>query len=104
MYAVIESGNKQYKVEKGNVIDIELIEAKPESEIKLEKVLLFSDGDKIEIGQPYLKSAHVSAKVVGDYKDDKVTTFKYKHKTNYHRTIGHRQNYTRIEITGIHVK
>jgi large subunit ribosomal protein L21 len=102
MYAVIESGNKQYKVSKKDVIDVELLGVKPEAEVKLDRVLLISDGKKdVRVGTPYLKGAHVTAKVVGNVKDDKVTSFKYKNKTNYHRMIGHRQNFTRIEITDI---
>ena len=104
MYAIIESGNKQYKVKKNDLIDIELCGAAPDGELKLDRVLLFSDGSKVEIGTPYIKGAHVTAKVIGDFKDKKVTTFKYKNKINYHRTIGHRQNYTRLEIKDIHVK
>jgi len=65
-------------------------------------VLLISDGKKdIQVGAPYVKGIHVTAKVLGNNKDDKVTTFKYKNKTGYHRTIGHRQNYTRIQIKDI---
>ena len=64
-------------------------------------MLLFTDGGAVEIGTPYVKGAHVTAKVIGDLKDDKVTTFRYKHKVNYHRTIGHRQNYTRLKIEDI---
>lgn len=102
MYAVIESGNKQYKVSEKDVVDLELLEAKPESEVKLDRVLLVSNGkDDIKVGTPYLKGAHVTGKVVSELKDDKVTTYKYKNKTNYHRTIGHRQRYTRVQITGI---
>jgi len=103
MYAVISSGNKQYKVKKDDIIDLELLEPSKD-ELKLDKVLFYSDGKKAEIGTPYLKDVHVSAKVIGNVKDKKVTTFKYKHKVNYHRTIGHRQNYTRVQITGIHAK
>jgi large subunit ribosomal protein L21 len=96
MYAVIETGGKQYKVQKGDILDIELIDAK--RSVTFDKVLLVSDNGKVEIGTPYVKGTKVSAKVLGNNKDKKVTSFKYKNKTNYHRTIGHRQNYTRIEI------
>jgi large subunit ribosomal protein L21 len=96
MYAIIESGSKQYKVSKGDVIEVELLEAK--QHITFDKVLLVSDNGKTEVGTPYVKGAKVSAKVLGTGKDDKVTTFKYKNKINYHRTIGHRQPYTRLEI------
>ncbi len=96
MYAIIETGAKQYKVSPGDVIDVELLDNK--TSVTFSEVLLLADGEKIEIGTPYLKGAKVSAKVLGVNKDDKVTSFKYKHKVNYHRTIGHRQNYTRVQI------
>jgi len=101
MYSIIESGSKQYKVGKGDVIDIELIGAEPNKEVKFDKVLMVSEGKDIHIGTPYIKGAHVTAKVMGNVKDKKVTSFKYKNKTGYHRTIGHRQNYTRVQIKEI---
>jgi large subunit ribosomal protein L21 len=99
MYAIIETGGKQYKVSPGDILDVELLENK--DTVTFSNVLLFADGGTIEIGTPYLKDAKVTAKVMGNNKDDKVTTFKYRHKVNYHRTIGHRQNYTRVEIEEI---
>lgn len=96
MYAIIETGGKQYKVSQGDVIEIELIEAK--QHITFDRVLLISDNGKTEIGTPHVKGAKVSAKILGTGKDKKVTTFKYKNKINYHRTIGHRQPFTRVEI------
>lgn len=99
MYAIIETGGKQYKVSKGDAIEVELLEAK--QHITFDKVLLFSDNGKVEIGTPYVKGAKVGAKVLENGKDKKVTTFKFKNKTNYHRTIGHRQPYTKLEIEKI---
>ena len=99
MYAVIQTGGKQYKVNPGEILDVELLENK--QSITFDQVLLFADGGKIEVGTPYLKGTKVTAKVLGNNKDDKVTTFKYKNKINYHRTIGHRQNYTRVQIEEI---
>lgn len=96
MYAIIETGGKQYRVSKGDIFEVELLDAK--SSVTFDKVLLLGDNDKLEIGTPYVKGAKVSAKVVGEGKDPKVTTFKYKNKTNYHRKIGHRQPFTRIQI------
>ncbi len=96
MYAIIESGSKQYKVKEGDIIDVELMEAK--RHVTFDKVLFISDNGKTEVGTPYLKGVKVSAKVLGTGKDDKVTTFKYKNKINYHRTIGHRQPYLRVQI------
>ena len=99
MYAIIETGGKQYRVSPGDVMDVELLENK--ESVTFTNVLLFADGGTVEIGTPYLKDTKVSAKVLGDNKDDKVITFKYRNKVNYHRTIGHRQNYTRVEIEEI---
>ena len=100
MYAIIESGNKQYKVTKDDVIDVELLDAK--RQVTFDKVLLFSDNGNTEVGTPYVKGAKVVAKVLEPMiKDDKVTTFKYKNKINYHRTIGHRQQYTRLQVTEV---
>lgn len=99
MYAVIETGGKQYRVSPGDILDVELLEN--EKSVTFGNVLLLADGEKVEIGTPYVKDANVAAKVLGTNKDDKVTTFKYKNKINYHRTIGHRQNYTRIQIEEI---
>ncbi len=96
MYAIIETGSKQYKVKKGDIIEVELLDAK--RSLTFDKVLLISDKGKTEVGAPYLKGAKVSAKVLGTNKDKKVTAFKYKNKINYHRTIGHRQPYTRVQI------
>jgi large subunit ribosomal protein L21 len=99
MYAIIETGGKQYKVSPGDILDVELLDNK--ESVTFKNVLFFADGGKIEIGTPYLKDAKVSAKVLGNNKADKVTTFKYRNKVNYHRTIGHRQNHTRVQIEEI---
>jgi large subunit ribosomal protein L21 len=99
MYAVIETGSKQYKVSNGDILDVELLDN--QESVTFNNILLLADGEKVEVGTPYIKGAKVSAKVLGVNKDDKVTTFKYKNKINYHRTIGHRQNYTRIQIEEI---
>ncbi|MFH1541688.1 MAG: 50S ribosomal protein L21 [bacterium] len=98
MYAIIETGSKQYKVKQGDVIDVELLDAK--RSLSFDHVLLIGHDDgNIEIGMPYIKGAKVSAKVlIADGQDKKVTTIKYKNKTNYHRTKGHRQRFTRVEI------
>ncbi len=96
MFAIIETGGKQYKVTEGDVLEVELLEA--QRHVTFDKVLLISDDGKTEIGTPHVKGAKVSAKVLGTGKDKKVTTFKYKNKINYHRTIGHRQPFTRVEI------
>ena len=102
MFAVIQTGGKQYKVEKGTVLDIELLSGKKEGDaVSFDKVLLLSKKGAIEVGAPYIKDASVEGKVLGLNKDDKVTSFKFKRKTNYHRTIGHRQRYARVKIESI---
>jgi|SRR3989339_1073303 len=99
MYAIIETGGKQYKVSQGDTLKVELLENS--KSVTFKNVLMFVDGDRIEVGTPYLKDARVAAKVLGNGKSDKVTTFKYHNKVNYHRTIGHRQNYTQVQIEEI---
>ena len=99
MYAIIETGNKQYKIKEGDVIEVELLDAK--RSLTFDKVLFLSDGEKVEVGTPFVKEAKVSAKILGTGKDKKVTSFKYKNKINYHRTIGHRQKFTKLEITEV---
>jgi len=102
MFAIIQTGGKQYKVEKGTELDVELLSGKKEGDaVSFDKVLLLSKKDDIEVGAPYIKDATVEGKILKLYKDKKVTTFKFKRKTNYHRTIGHRQNYARIKIEDI---
>jgi large subunit ribosomal protein L21 len=98
MYAVIETGNKQYRVVKGDEIDVELLGKKPEEAISFDHVLMIADGDKVQVGMPYVAGAKVLGKIMGDIREKKVTTFKYKHKTNYHRTKGHKQPLTRVKI------
>lgn len=99
MYAIIETGGKQYKVTPGDTFEVELLGA--EGDVKFDKVLLIADDSQFLVGTPYVKGASVSAKVIATGKDKKVTTFKYRHKTNYHRTIGHRQRFDRVQIEGI---
>jgi len=102
MFAIIQTGGKQYRVEKGTELDVELLEGKKAGDaVTFDKVLLLSKKGAVEVGTPYIKDAHVAGKVMSIGKDSKVVAFKFKRKTNYHRTIGHRQNYTRIKIESI---
>ena len=101
MYAVIETGGKQYRVEKGDTIDVELLGEKKDKKVELSQVILVSKQGKVEIGKPFVKGAKVHAKVLDDIKDKKVVCFKYKSKKNYRRTLGHRQKYSRIQIEKI---
>lgn len=105
IYAIIESGNKQYKIEKGSVIDVELLDVEKDAKINLDRVLLVADEGKVHIGTPYLKNAKVNCSVVdGERKDIKVVIFKYKSKSNYHKKTGHRQRYSRLLVEDIAVK
>ena len=101
MYAVIETGGKQYKVEKGDTIKIELFDA--EKDITFSNVLLVVDDGKVEIGTPYVAQAKVKAKVIEHGKADKVIVFKYKNKINYRRKRGHRQPFTKVQIEDIKI-
>ena len=100
MYAIIETGGKQVRVEVGQQIYVEKLEAEVESSVTFDKVLLV--GDKAtKVGTPYVEGAKVVAKVVKQGKSKKIRVYKYKSKANYHKTIGHRQPYTCLVIESI---
>ena len=101
MYAIIESCGRQYKVTKGDVVFFEKLDVEEGKKVNFDKVVLISDGKKIEVGVPYLKGVKVEGKVVSHGKGKKIIVYKYKAKKNYRRTQGHRQPYTKVEITGI---
>ena len=100
MYAIIETGGKQIRVSVGEKIYVEKLEAKENDVINFNKVLLVSD-KKAKVGTPYLEGASVKAKVVKQGLSKKLRVFKYKAKTNEHKTIGHRQPYTCLVIEAI---
>ena len=99
MYAIIRTGGKQAKVHEGDVIDVERLHA--EGEVTFVPLLVVDDKGKVFSGRDQLKTAKVTAKVVGESAGDKVDMFKYKAKTGYRRRGGHRQKYTTIEVTKI---
>ena len=101
MYAIIESCGKQYKVTEGDIVFFEKLEAEEGKKVTFDKVVLTSDGEKIEIGNPYVKGVKVEGKVVSHGKAKKIIVFKMKPKKNYRRKQGHRQPYTKVEITAI---
>ncbi len=101
MYAVIETGGKQYRVAPGDVIEIEKLDVSAGAEVALERVLMVSDGEHVKIGTPMLTGAKVTAKVKSHGRGDKIRIFKLRRRKNYRRTQGHRQHYTEIEIIGI---
>ena len=101
MYAIIEACGKQYKVTKGDVVFFEKLDAEEGKKVTFDKVVLVSDDQKIEVGNPYVKGIKVEGKVVAHGKGKKIVVFKYKAKKNYKRKQGHRQPYTKVEITAI---
>jgi len=102
MYAVIESGGKQYRVTPGDVVQLELLEAQPGGEVVFDKVL-FLGGESITIGTPIIAGATVVAEVVEHGKGDKVMIGKYRKRKTYNRLRGHRQNFTAVKIKEIKV-
>lgn len=101
MYAVIETGGKQYKVSEGDVIFVEKLEAEAGETVKIDKVLAVANGEDIKVGAPYVDGAEVEASVVKNGKEKKIIVYKYKPKKGYHKKQGHRQPYTKLEIKKI---
>ena len=101
MYAIIESCGRQYKVSEGDVVFFEKLDVEEGKKITFDHVVLVSDDKKVEVGSPYVKGVKVEGKVVAHGKHKKILVYKYKAKKNYRRTQGHRQPYTKIEITKI---
>lgn len=101
MYAIVETGGKQYKVAVGDTIDVERLPAQAGDKVELDRVLMVQDGDKSKIGNPLIKGAKVVATVVGPIKGPKIRILKYKSGNRYRRTSGHRQNYTRLSVDKI---
>lgn len=100
MYAVIQTGGKQYRVETNEIIKVEKLDAKVGDKIKFD-ALLISDGENTVVGTPVVKDAVVEAEVLGQGKEDKVVVFKYKPKKNVRTKQGHRQPYTEVKILSI---
>ncbi len=105
MYAVIRTGAKQYRVQPGDVIEVELLEGEKGKDIALEDVLLVADGDKIQVGKPNVAGARVTAEVVEeDKKGKKVIAFKFRRRERYHRKRGVRAHHTVLKIKEILAK
>ena len=101
MYAIIESCGRQYKVAEGDVVFFEKLDVEEGKKVTFDKVVLVSEDKKVEVGAPYVKGVKVEGKVVANGKGKKILVYKYKAKKNYRRTQGHRQPYTKVEITKI---
>ncbi|RCK78601.1 MAG: LSU ribosomal protein L21p [Candidatus Ozemobacter sibiricus] len=101
MFAVIELGGKQFPVQPGTRLQCEKLDLDPNAPFTVEKVLMVKNGEKVKVGQPYLKGVEVRAKVVGHARGKKIIGLKYKNKVNYRRKYGHRQTYTTVQIDSI---
>ncbi len=99
MYAILETGGKQYKVQPGDVIEVERIDGEVGDQVELGRVLMVAgDGDELKVGSPLLDGATVLAEVVEQTKGPKIIVFKYRNKVRYRRKTGHRQQLTRLRI------
>ena len=99
MYAVIESGGKQYRVAEGDVIRVEKLSVETGKKVEIDRVLMVSDDSGVKVGTPVIEGAQVTATVQGHDRAKKIIV--YKHKKNYHKKQGHRQNFTRLHIDEI---
>jgi large subunit ribosomal protein L21 len=103
MYAVIETGGKQYKVQEGDVVFVEKLDAEDGAAVTFDKVLAVSNEGEVTFGKPLVENASVAGKVLGHGKDSKIIVFKYKPKKGYRNKTGHRQPYTKVQIEKISV-
>ena len=99
MYAIIKTGSKQYRVAEGDVIQVEKLHVEEGKEITFDRVLMVSDGQEVKVGAPVIDGAQVTATVQGHGRGKKIIV--YKHKKNYHKKQGHRQDFTRLHIDKI---
>ena len=101
MFAVFLSGGKQHRVNEGDVLSLERLNAKPGDQIVFDKVLLVAEGEEVNVGQPYVEGGKVEAEVLNHERGKKIRVVKFKRRKNYLRRQGHRQWYTQVRITGI---
>lgn len=101
VYAVLETGGKQYRVQEGDVVFIEKIDAEEGTLVEFDKIVAVSGENGITLGAPYVEGAQISALVMRKAKAKKIIVYKYKAKKNYHKKKGHRQDYTKIQIESI---
>ena len=103
MFAIIQTGGKQYRVAEGDILRVELLEKEPKQAVTFEQVLLIDQDGTLKVGQPTVKGATVEAEVITHDRSKKVIIFKKKKTTTYQRTQGHRQGYTEVRIKAIKV-
>lgn len=101
MFAVIKTGGKQYRVSQGDKLRVESLDASEGDAVSLDQVMMIGEGDNVTVGAPTVAGASVSAKVLTHGRGKKVDIVKFRRRKHYRRQMGHRQNYTEVEITGI---
>jgi len=101
MYAVIVSGGKQYRLQEGETVKLEKIEAEIGSSINFDQVLLVADGENVKIGQPVVEGAKVTAEILSQGRHKKIKILKFKRRKHHMKQMGHRQWFTEVKITGI---
>ena len=101
MYAIVETGGKQYPVEEGRYVDIELLDAEKDAKVTFDKIVMLVNGKKSKVGQPYVSGASVEGTVMAHDKAKKVIVFKQRPKKGYRKKQGHRQGFTRVMISKI---
>ena len=103
MYAIVDSGGKQYKVKEGEVLRVEKLAGKVGDSVSFDRILMFSDGDDVNIGTPLLEDVAVSGHIVEQGKAKKIIVFKYKRRKRYRRKRGHRQQFTAVKVDSIKI-
>lgn len=101
MYAVIETGGKQYRVAEGQTLKVEKLPVDEGGSVEFDKVLMVANGDDIKVGKPYVDGGKVTATVKSQGRDDKVMIIKFRRRKHHRKQMGHRQYYTELQITGI---
>jgi large subunit ribosomal protein L21 len=101
MYAVIQTGGKQYRVSEGDVIDVEKLAADEGADVEFDRVLMVGEGEDVKLGTPYLDGGKVTATVESQFRGDKIRIIKFKRRKHYRKQQGHRQYLTKVRITGI---
>ncbi len=104
MYAIVEAGGKQYKLEEGRYVDMELLHAEPDEKVTFDKIVMLVNGKKSKIGQPYVEGAVVEGSIVKNDKAKKIIVFKQRPKKGYRKKQGHRQQFSRVMINKINTK
>lgn len=101
MYAIVETGGKQYQMEEGRYLKVELLEGEKDSKVIFDKIVMLANGKKSKVGQPYVKGASVEGTILAHDKEKKVIVYKQRPKKGYRKKQGHRQGFTKVMITKI---